>query len=1116
MAILEVKNPFTNKIEKVNFSGDDPTQEEMDSLYTMFQEETKKSSTEIDLSTASSEEIQEYVRKKKQLGIDPVSGEKIAVEDKLKDPGVDYTSGLQDFRIRAGFANKEKDSEKAAYLADQVGKDGFRQDKGGRFIITKKGREKLNMPDGPEFAVDEEGFSLKYDTADFLGEAGVPLAVGIGASILTGGMATIPAIAIVGGATATGKILDEAFEAAQGYQRQTAGEIAKDVAWEGVFGATGEGVGRGLSALFGRLFKGSASKTAEESKEIGREMRQLGIQPTVEGGAPGAFGILTRLQAVYEGISPNKKAAENNVKAILQELRGLKGFDTNEEAIEALGKTIQDDIQKLYSSFDEALGVANKSLNKEIERDIARIMEPLKKANDVGKEAVDGLTNAKNIFNENIDFLYKKVDQSLGSNNEIIPFGFVQTEIDKLLKPLPRSMKRDLAKGTEFDNTIKAIRKRAIDRLSSSKIGRQALREEDIIKNMYARPEEAFFLQKILSEIDFANGPKAFGVIKASVDESFDRAEDLMEQLLARHKMFDTDVIPPNTLSVLGDPRIDPKMRFGNDPVSMRQLKEGLTNLRKTRQHYAKGIAKFNSVAAQNIIKSTRTGRLELDPSVILNKVIKKNQPRFLEKLFSSRRGVKFAFEKLDPEPRTIPFGERDITLDKAQEILDSGILSKQGNRKLRQRLNQAVQEEEAIATERARGGLQGEELRQTIASAFLKDALERSTVNGVVDGVQFAKIIDDIGTTKNVLFKSRVPPELARQRGLESVTGELDDINELTSILRSKATELDDSVIQNISNQPLATAIKEAKRASLELDAMNKQTYLKSLRDKDASKIVDTIFTKNNGQSIKAFMNNSMELRTPGTEGFDRVPKKIFDDVTVDATTGLTPHQSLVDQVQEAAMGRILRSLGDVNSPMFHDDFISGRLGGKLKTTLEGYGKDSLNAMFGEAQADKLMKLSEIMIRASDKPLAGKGGLAAPSIALGLSIFGLMTAPLQTIGALAFYTGMSRALRSGPVLDIMLASRKPGADKLGQAFQTMHTINSQFQTQAVTSDEGPFKLTPEAQRSVQQTMAPVRSAIPNVAPAFAGTQAANVDPTNPIVNPNPQSQALAQVLASR
>ena len=74
MPISKVNNPFTNKIEQVNFSGDDPTQDEINSLYAMFEREAKGSSTEIDLATASSEEIQEYVRQKKQLGIDPVSG----------------------------------------------------------------------------------------------------------------------------------------------------------------------------------------------------------------------------------------------------------------------------------------------------------------------------------------------------------------------------------------------------------------------------------------------------------------------------------------------------------------------------------------------------------------------------------------------------------------------------------------------------------------------------------------------------------------------------------------------------------------------------------------------------------------------------------------------------------------------------------------------------------------------------------------------------------------------------------------------------------------------------------------------------------------------------------
>ena len=279
-------------------------------------------------------------------------------------------------------------------------------------------------------------------------------------------------------------------------------------------------------------------------------------------------------------------------------------------------------------------------------------------------------------------------------------------------------------------------------------------------------------------------------------------------------------------------------------------------------------------------------------------------------------------------------------------------------------------------------------------------------------------------------------------------------------------------------------------------MDALNKQTYLKSLRDKDASKIVDTIFTKNNPQMIKAFMNNTIEARVPGQT--DRIRVTPFE---------ANEHVALVNNVRDAAMGRILKSIGDVNSPMFADDFLSGRLGSKFKTSLEGYGRDSLNAMFGRTETDRLFKLSEVMIRASDKPLAGKGGLAAPSIALGLSIFGLMTAPLQTIGALAFYSGMSKLLRTGPVLDIMLASRKPGADQLGQVLQSVQTINAQVQTQAITSDEGPFKLSPEAQRSVA-------SAIPNVAPAFGGTSAANIDPTNPIVNPDPATQALAQRLA--
>ena len=85
----------------------------------------------------------------------------------------------------------------------------------------------------------------------------------------------------------------------------------------------------------------------------------------------------------------------------------------------------------------------------------------------------------------------------------------------------------------------------------------------------------------------------------------------------------------------------------------------------------------------------------------------------------------------------------------------------------------------------------------------FLKDALSRSTIDGVLDGKKFAKIVDDLGSTKDVLFKSRLP----------RITGELEDLNELTSVLRSNATELDDSVIERIIFKTFGGSVTRGKK---------------------------------------------------------------------------------------------------------------------------------------------------------------------------------------------------------------------------------------------------------------------------------------------------------------
>ena len=338
----------------VNIRGDNPTDEEKELILSKIKELPQSDFTEA----PSTAEMDAFQKKKSSL----LQEEKKEKKDPLKDPEVDYTSGLQDLSIRLGFSNKELDSEKTAYLNDVIGEGGFRQDKGGRFIITKKGREKLGMPDGPEFAIDEEGFSLKYDVVDFVGEAGLPLGVGIVAGVLTGGMGTLPAMAAVGGSMALGKLIDETIEYASGYQRQTKADIARDAAFEGAMGFLGEGAGRAVSSIMGRFIKGSASEAAEEGKVLGREMIKRGFQPTLEGAAPGAFSILGRAQAIYEGVIPNRTAAIANLSALKKELKDLGAKD--DANLGNLVNTIRKDIDEIYGSPEERLATAQRVLDK--------------------------------------------------------------------------------------------------------------------------------------------------------------------------------------------------------------------------------------------------------------------------------------------------------------------------------------------------------------------------------------------------------------------------------------------------------------------------------------------------------------------------------------------------------------------------------------------------------------------------------------------------------------------------------------------------------------------------------------------------------------------------------
>ena len=251
------------------------------------------------------------------------------------------------------------------------------------------------------------------------------------------------------------------------------------------------------------------------------------------------------------------------------------------------------------------------------------------------------------------------------------------------------------------------------------------------------------------------------------------------------------------------------------------------------------------------------------------------------------------------------------------------------------------------------------------------------------------------------------------------------------------------------------------------------------------------------------------------------------------------------MEQVKDAAMGKILKQIGaTVNKDgrvMMTDDFVesfkSGSLGNKLSSVLRSYGNETLDAMFGPGGADGLNAMADTMVRASNAPIKGKGGLAAPNIALGLGMFQLLGNLTTALPTAVMYAGLSRALRHPKVLKMMMASRKPNkvkeflsgkfktGDPLGQGFQIFWQIMSAAGVEGTRGlvEQGREEVAPAARLSYQKAQPQIQQSanqlsqvatqagipVPQVQPSQAGAAAQ----VSPILNPDPATQALAQAL---
>ena len=340
------------------------------------------------------------------------------------------------------------------------------------------------------------------------------------------------------------------------------------------------------------------------------------------------------------------------------------------------------------------------------------------------------------------------------------------------------------------------------------------------------------------------------------------------------------------------------------------------------------------------------------------------------------------------------------------------------------------------------------------------------------INPVKLSTNLSKLGETNKVLFRN-----------------ELKQLEDLTAVLNKGKAKLAPSVFQSIKNRPLGQALKDFEQAQKLRADIDQGNLFANIRNAggDPDKIVEAVFK--NPQSI-------------------RVAKEVFKN-----------NPKTLSSMQDAAMGRILKDAGvtldDLGNPMLGTDFIesfkSGAFGSKLNSVVGKYGTDTLDEMFGKGAGKALNNLSEEMIAVSNAATAGKGGLAAPTIALSLTLFGVITAPLATLPTALGFMFMSRMLRNPTVLRIMMASRKPGADKIGQIAQIAQTIAAQVQAQGArglveqTAEEAK-PITEEMRQQLAPQINQMKSNLSSqINPPSAASSSGNI---NPLLVTNPTTRA--------
>ena len=893
-----------------------------------------------------------------------------------------------------------------------------------------------------------------------------------------------------------------------------------------IIAATGASIAAsGVGFIPGMIIVGAAGflgKLLDEGVEYSQGLQQQSFSDVVkDAGKEGlyAFGgegggrVLSSIGgALFKGKRGFSKAEKIRVEGLRENARALlkKGMrPTIAGATDEGFRPVLNRLQAVYEGIFPNTGAAKNNLNiamRELEalpgfatKKQLKDLETLVKTDisDIYAKNTAKLSSGIKEMDKAIDADMKTIFSSL--KNETLP----PRDLNTLIRNTQKIFDKDVAERYTNINTI----------LKGAKVVPTA-------------PLKASFEQikaQTISEIGTVNFGKVINKITSEGFTDFKSMQDLRTGI--NRAMSDSALVgggAPRELTALKNAinegfqsaQLDlstaaGKIKIKPQGLSNNQIADALADLTKTNDYYRKGIRRFDNVMTKKIVKQAEDGLIDTD-WILKNLVEQNNLPGLNQVLSAVRTPSQSAksFVKTDVAKGAVEnatFGGEPLS--KALLRVKNSPKNDPTRREVEQLARTLQADAKTLATIAGKGTDVPDNLRKDLATKWLREALDSSIDTKyplglkVIDPIKFAARLE---TTKN--------PAVKRLFGSEYTK-----LNEAINVLKRSKSEIPADVAQQLDQLPLGAALNNFIKVQEQTAKLNSDGLIKTL----------------NGLTVPEDIATAV-FKTPGSI---RQAERLLGNETMEG-------------VRTASMGKLLKQIGATTddgtgavklTTDFMDSFTSGRLGNKLDKVLSNYGDDTLNAMFGAQTTKGLRELSSTMVKASNASTAGKGGLAAPAIALGLSVGSIILAgpagALGILGSAAGFKLMSEILRRPLVLKAMMASRSKNSvrelmagnfksgDLVGQGVQELLALLSQAGVQNVRmlGEQGAEELRPAAnlsaaqlqnsvQNAISQLPPPIQSGASNLMPSVTPpNSASSVSNINPIVLPNPNDQVLAE-----